>query len=82
MGRITIEKYLEGRCVEKMSFPVAPLRLLTKLLPRKAKVQLIELGLDLEAILHESTASECWIDIEENKVPKRIRVVRQPQLTY
>lgn len=78
MGTITIEKFVEERCVEKMSLPVAPLRFLAKLLPRKAKLELLALGLDVETLLAASrtSLSECWIDVEENGVGKRIRVVR------
>ncbi|OAE45650.1 hypothetical protein [Agrobacterium tumefaciens] len=78
MGMITIEKYVEGRCVEKMSLPVAPLRFLANLLPRKAKFELLALGLDVDTILAASRTSpaECWVDVEENTVPKRVRVVR------
>lgn len=78
MSTVTIEKYVEGRCVETINLPVSPLRFLMKLLPHKAKSELLEFGLDVEQILAESvqSPSECWLDVEENKVPKRIRVVR------
>lgn len=78
MGTITIEKFVEERCVEKISLPVAPLSFLAKLLPRKAKCELLALGLDVETLLAASRTSlaECWLAVEENGVPKRIRVVR------
>jgi hypothetical protein len=78
MRTITIEKYEDGKCVEKIRLPAAPLCLFAKLLPRKAKRELIELGLDMDTILAASTTSysECWVDVEENKGLRRVRIVR------
>lgn len=76
---VIIEKYVDGIWVEKIQLPAAPLRFLAGLLPARARRDLRRHGLDLEALLNDtaSFSGPHWMDIEEKKVAKRIRISRR-----
>lgn len=79
MSTLIIEKYVDGICVEKLQLPVTPLQLLAKLLPSKARRDMLRHGLDIDALLNDppTTFTEQWLEVEEKKVAKRIRISRQ-----
>lgn len=79
MSTVIIEKYVDGIWVEKIQLPAAPLRFLAGLLPARARRDLRRHGLDLEALLNDAAAvsGPHWMDIEEKKVAKRIRISRR-----
>lgn len=78
MSTVIIEKYMNGICVEKLRLPIAPLQFLARLLPGRARSDLLSHGLDLDALLNDSISSSIpqWMDIEEKKIAKRIRISR------
>ncbi|MDH7804799.1 MULTISPECIES: hypothetical protein [unclassified Rhizobium] len=79
MSIIIIEKYVDGNRVEVLQFPAAPLRFLARLLPVKIRSGLLRRGLDIDTLLNGSTPSFTpqWMEIEEKKVAKRIRISRR-----
>lgn len=79
MSTVLIEKFVDGICVEKLQLPVTPLQLLARLLPAKARRDMLRHGLDIDALLKDPPTSftEQWLDVEEKKVAKRIRISRQ-----
>lgn len=79
MSTVIIEKYVDGIWVEKIQLPAAPLRFLAGLLPDRARRDLRRHGLDVEALLNDAASSSGpqWMDVEEKKVAKRIRISRR-----
>ncbi|MCJ8148657.1 hypothetical protein [Shinella sedimenti] len=79
MSTITIEKYVDGIRVEELKLPTAPLRFVAGLLPARARRELLQHGLDIDALLYGATPSPepQWMDVEEKNVAKRIRISRQ-----
>lgn len=79
MSTVIIEKYVDGIRKEELRLPAAPLRLLARFLPGSARRGLSGHGLDLDALLNGPASSSApqWIDIEEKKVKKRIRITRR-----
>ena len=79
MSTVLIEKFVDGICVEKLQLPVTPLQLLARLLPAKARRDMLRHGLDIDALLNDPPTSftEQWLDVEEKKVAKRVRISRQ-----
>lgn len=78
MSTIIIEKYVDGIREEQLRLPAAPVRLLARFLPGSARRSLLGQGLDLDTLLKgpASSSEPQWMDIEEKKVKKRIRIVR------
>lgn len=79
MSTVIIEKYVDGVPVETFQVPAAPLQLLARLLPAGARRGLLRRGLDIDALLGDaqSYAGDQWIDVEEKRVAKRVRISRR-----
>lgn len=78
MSTVIIEKFVDGICVETLQLPAAPLQFMARLLPVMARQDLLRHGLDIEALLNAPASSSApqWMDIEEKKVAKRVRISR------
>lgn len=78
MSTISIEKYVDGICVEELQLPVAPLQFLAGLLPKRARRALWRHGVDLDALLNaDEPGAAQWLDVKEGGVSKRVRISRR-----
>lgn len=76
MKTIRIEKYVDGICQKQLKAPRVLVAFLARLLPARAKQDLQNRGLDLDALLDDKNkphTTQCF-EVREGKVDKRIKI--------